>query len=172
MQIFDDSFVSAPSSHDDVHATTLSPPDPASTMSRAVLRPVLQLRPPAAAAAWHRQSPAAAAATLMRPRVTARGFNSTPPIVETAATGAATASSPDPPPRAPQSPPVSVPATAPEVVRSLLPLLAAQPAHFVTVHIHGKPYLVTAGDRVKLPFRLQGVQPGDGLRINRASVLG
>lgn len=57
-------------------------------------------------------------------------------------------------------------------VRELLPLLAAQPSHFVTTHIHARPYLVTAGDIVRLPFQMPGVVPGDVLRLNRASAIG
>ena len=57
-------------------------------------------------------------------------------------------------------------------VRELLPLLAAQPSHYISAHIHGRPYLVTAGDIVRLPFRMPGVVPGDILRLNRASSLG
>lgn len=55
----------------------------------------------------------------------------------------------------------------------MLPLLRAQPGgHYITLHIHGRPYLVTLGDTVRLPFLMPGVQPGDVLRLNRASVLG
>lgn len=57
-------------------------------------------------------------------------------------------------------------------VRTLLPLLAAQPSHYITIHIHGRPYLVTNGDQVRLPFRMPHVVPGDILRLNRASILG
>ncbi|KAL1879126.1 hypothetical protein VTK73DRAFT_7245 [Phialemonium thermophilum] len=57
-------------------------------------------------------------------------------------------------------------------VRTLLPLLAAQPGHYITVHIHGRPYLVTAGDQIRLPFKMPGVVPGDVLRLNRAVALG
>ena len=57
-------------------------------------------------------------------------------------------------------------------VTELLPLLAAQPSHFISAHIHGRPYLVTAGDTVRLPFRMPGVLPGDVLRLTRASSLG
>lgn len=57
-------------------------------------------------------------------------------------------------------------------VKTLLPFLAAQPGHYITVHIHGFPYLVQEGDRIRLPFRMPGVLPGDVLRLNRASVLG
>lgn len=68
----------------------------------------------------------------------------------------------------------ATPATAPldESVKSLLPLLRAQPGHYVTAHIHGFPYLVTPGDEVRLPFKMPGVVPGDVLRLDRASVLG
>lgn len=54
----------------------------------------------------------------------------------------------------------------------LLPLLRAQPEHYITVHIHARPYLVTPGDIVRLPFLMPGVHPGDVLRLNRASTLG
>lgn len=55
----------------------------------------------------------------------------------------------------------------------MLPLLRAQPGgHYVTLHIHGRPYLVTPGDEIRLPFLMPGVRPGDVLRLNRASVLG
>ncbi|KAI0484672.1 ribosomal protein L21-like protein [Xylariaceae sp. FL0804] len=58
-------------------------------------------------------------------------------------------------------------------VMQLLPLLRAQPGpHYATVHVHGRPYLVTAGDRVRLPFRMAGVAPGDVLRLTCASALG
>jgi large subunit ribosomal protein L21 len=57
-------------------------------------------------------------------------------------------------------------------VKELLPLLAAQPEHYITAHLHGRPYLVTAGDIVRLPFRMPGVLPGDILRLNRASNIG
>lgn len=57
-------------------------------------------------------------------------------------------------------------------MRALLPLLAAQPGHYITVHIHGRAYLVTEGDSVRLPFKMPGVAPGDVLRLTRASALG
>ncbi|PQE12829.1 Aconitate hydratase protein [Rutstroemia sp. NJR-2017a BBW] len=54
----------------------------------------------------------------------------------------------------------------------MLPLLAVQPSHFISAHIYDRPYLVTAGDIVRLPFLMPGVSPGDVLRLNRASSLG
>jgi hypothetical protein len=57
-------------------------------------------------------------------------------------------------------------------IRQLLPLLKAQAPHYLRAHIHGKPYLVTSGDTVRLPFLMHGVLPGDVLRLNRATLLG
>lgn len=60
----------------------------------------------------------------------------------------------------------------PAALAASLPLLAAQPSHYVTIHIHGRPYLVTPGDSIRLPFKMPSVVPGDVLRLNRASALG
>lgn len=57
-------------------------------------------------------------------------------------------------------------------IRELLPLLHTQPAHYATIHIHGRPYLLTAGDTVRLPFLMPDVKPGDVLRLNRATHVG
>jgi large subunit ribosomal protein L21 len=57
-------------------------------------------------------------------------------------------------------------------IRTLLPLLHLQPAHYITAHIHGHPYLLTAGDTLRLPFRMPHVVPGDVLRLNRATHIG
>ena len=57
-------------------------------------------------------------------------------------------------------------------LQNLLPALHAQPPHYITTHIHRFPYLLTAGDTLRLPFHLHGVSPGDILRFNRASLLG
>ncbi|KAI9772152.1 MAG: hypothetical protein M1835_006321 [Candelina submexicana] len=59
-----------------------------------------------------------------------------------------------------------------ESVKDLLPLLRAQTPHYVTIHIHGRPYLLTAGDVLRLPFLMPSVIPGDILRLNRAVHLG
>lgn len=78
-----------------------------------------------------------------------------------------------PPSRSPPLQPPPVPTTPiPQAVKDALPLLRAQPSHYITFHIHGRPYLVTPGDTVRLPFQMPGVSPGDVLRLNRASVLG
>jgi hypothetical protein len=53
-----------------------------------------------------------------------------------------------------------------------LPLLTAQSPHYITAHLHDRPYLLTAGDQLRLPFLMPRVKPGDVLRFNRASVLG
>ncbi|KAH7086907.1 hypothetical protein FB567DRAFT_54990 [Paraphoma chrysanthemicola] len=57
-------------------------------------------------------------------------------------------------------------------IRQLLPLLHAQPSHYVTAHIHGHPYLLTKGDTLRLPFLMPHVRPGDVLRLNRATHIG
>ncbi|KAF2468126.1 uncharacterized protein BDR25DRAFT_57903 [Lindgomyces ingoldianus] len=57
-------------------------------------------------------------------------------------------------------------------IRQLLPLLYSQPSHYLTIHIHGRPYLLTQGDTVRLPFLMPKVQPGDLLRLNRATHIG
>ncbi|ETN43268.1 uncharacterized protein HMPREF1541_02427 [Cyphellophora europaea CBS 101466] len=57
-------------------------------------------------------------------------------------------------------------------IQALLPALHAQRPHYLTVHVHRFPYLLTAGDLVRLPFHMHGVSPGDILRLNRASLLG
>ncbi|CCC06038.1 hypothetical protein SMACR_00254 [Sordaria macrospora] len=150
-------------------------------MSRALLRSVLELRTPVtrlppsfllpfrpaaapAARFLHQtvqqveptsQSDAAAAATL---------FKASPPNATITTTTTTTPTTPEAVPSTPS--PIS------QQVKELLPVLAAQPGHYTTIHIHGKPYLVTEGDTVKLPFKMPGVAPGDVLRLNRASVIG
>ncbi|GME22236.1 putative aconitate hydratase protein [Neofusicoccum parvum] len=57
-------------------------------------------------------------------------------------------------------------------VKELLPLLQAQKPHYITAHIHAKPYLLTAGDTLRLPFLMPDVKPGDVLRLNCATILG
>ncbi|APA06140.1 hypothetical protein sscle_01g009100 [Sclerotinia sclerotiorum 1980 UF-70] len=73
-------------------------------------------------------------------------------------------------------PVTSIPSVAPlslsPSVKEMLPFLTAQPSHFITTHIYSRPYLVTVGDTVRLPFRMPGVVPGDVLRLNTASSIG
>ncbi|EOA86401.1 hypothetical protein ACJQWK_05906 [Exserohilum turcicum] len=57
-------------------------------------------------------------------------------------------------------------------IRNLLPLLQTQPEHYITAHIHGRPYLLTRGDTLRLPFQMPHVRPGDILRLNRATHIG
>lgn len=42
----------------------------------------------------------------------------------------------------------------------------------MTIHLHGRPYLVTKGDTIRLPFLMPHVKPGDILRLNRATHIG
>lgn len=55
---------------------------------------------------------------------------------------------------------------------SLLPLLAAQHPHYITAHLHARPYLLTEGDTLRLPFHLPHAPSGTILRLNRASTIG
>ncbi|KAF2707492.1 hypothetical protein K504DRAFT_457988 [Pleomassaria siparia CBS 279.74] len=57
-------------------------------------------------------------------------------------------------------------------IRHLLPLLHTQPSHYLTIHLHGHPYLITKGDTVRLPFLMPNVKPGDVLRLDRATHIG
>lgn len=139
-------------------------------MSRALLRSTLGLRAtPWCARPSPSSIPGAAALT--------RSFNSTTPIVEPVPQNHIN-NAPNPtadhvrPLAFKKSHPESPPAPIADSVRNLLPFLAAQPGHYITVHIHGFPYLVQQGDEIRLPFRMPGVQPGDVLRLNRASVIG
>lgn len=62
-----------------------------------------------------------------------------------------------------------------EVTESLmarLPHLAGQKPHYIVAHLHARPYLLTEGDHLRLPFLMPKVQTGDVLRFNRASALG
>lgn len=54
----------------------------------------------------------------------------------------------------------------------LLPLLAAQPPYYIVAHLHNRPYLLTTGDILRLPFHLPNAVPGTILRLNRASAIG
>ncbi|KAL5416171.1 hypothetical protein PMIN03_002209 [Paraphaeosphaeria minitans] len=88
------------------------------------------------------------------------------------------------PPSPPHIPPSSTVPAAPNArqdvvtthltpsIRQLLPLLTSQPAHYITAHIHGHPYLLTPGDTLRLPFLMPNVEAGDVLRLNRATHIG
>ncbi|KAI1467475.1 ribosomal protein L21-like protein [Daldinia caldariorum] len=145
-------------------------------MSRSLLRSVLELRTPitrlppplllpirarslATTAARHNSEPTTSpSATHTQTTV--------PPIAPSKPPSSSSSSSPTPTPSAGTTPTTST------SVAQFLPLLRAQPAHYITVLIHGRPYLVTQGDRIRLPFLMHGVLPGDVLRLDRASTLG
>jgi large subunit ribosomal protein L21 len=89
-----------------------------------------------------------------------------PKKVDTPVSSATTTA--DSAPQLPSPGPVDI---SPEV-REMLPLLRAQGSHYITAHIHAKSYLLTQGDTVRLPFNMKGVEPGDVLRLNRATAFG
>ncbi|OTB19604.1 hypothetical protein K445DRAFT_313386 [Daldinia sp. EC12] len=147
-------------------------------MSRSLLRSVLELRTPIT-----RLPP-----TFLLPirarslATTAARHNTVEPTTPPSATPTQTTVPPIAPSKPPPTPsssspsqiqthPPSGPATSTSVPE-LFPLLRAQPSHYITVLIHGRPYLVTEGDRIRLPFLMHDVLPGDVLRLDRASTLG
>ena len=77
-----------------------------------------------------------------------------------------------PPPKQPIPPTFDTPLTVTKSVLETLPLLTSQKPHYITAHLHDRPYLITEGDHLRLPFLMPNVQPGDVLRFNRVSVLG
>ncbi|KAK2593823.1 hypothetical protein QQS21_008481 [Conoideocrella luteorostrata] len=139
-------------------------------MSRALLRSVLELRAPPTST------------RIIRPTFAllpqhSRSFNSTTPIIEPALQPHVN-NAPNPtedqvrPLAFKKSHPTAPPTPIQDSVKNLLPFLVAQPGHYITIHIHGFPYLVQEGDQIRLPFRMPGVLPGDILRLNRASIIG
>ncbi|KAK0337218.1 hypothetical protein LTR91_004278 [Friedmanniomyces endolithicus] len=76
------------------------------------------------------------------------------------------------PSSAPQPSATTSPPALSDSVRELLPVLEAQTPHYIAAHLYDRPYLLTQGDTVRLPFFMKGVEPGDVLRLNRATVLG
>ncbi|KAI1920623.1 hypothetical protein LOZ58_004563 [Ophidiomyces ophidiicola] len=77
-----------------------------------------------------------------------------------------------PSPKAPIPPTFTEPVSVTDTILNLLPHLTSQSPHYVTAHIHARPYLLTVGDTVRLPFLMPDVETGDIIRLNRASVLG
>ncbi|XXG98668.1 60S acidic ribosomal protein P2 [Hypoxylon texense] len=148
-------------------------------MSRSLLRSVLELRTPIT-----RLPP-----TFLLP-IRARGLTTTTPtqnadpVVPPSAASTQTTVPPIAPTPSRPSEKTTLPSsllqsssssptpTTSASVAELFPLLRAQPSHYLTVHVHGRPYLVTEGDRVRLPFLMHGVVPGDVLRLDRASTIG
>nr|POF26170.1 homocitrate dehydratase, mitochondrial [Quercus suber] len=57
-------------------------------------------------------------------------------------------------------------------VRELLPHLQAQSPHYISAHLYDRPYILTQGDTLRLPFLMKGVEPGDVLRLNCATFIG
>ncbi|TPX08791.1 uncharacterized protein E0L32_009731 [Thyridium curvatum] len=147
-------------------------------MSKHILRSALELRAPITRRLFlssQCQQPRAAAVAAAPLPAARRLFNTTPshtPSQQQPPTDAAASSSSSPPTTTTTAPTATTPAPS-ENLRTLLPLLAAQPGgRYATVHVHGRPYLVTQGDSIRLPFRMPGVRPGDVLRLDRATSLG
>ncbi|KAK4103166.1 hypothetical protein N658DRAFT_494493, partial [Parathielavia hyrcaniae] len=153
-------------------------------MSRVLLRPALELRAPVTRLVQSIRPTTTTPLLGAAATTPVRFFNQTaqhveqpthpdPAVVANAATSSSLASQQQPPlstRHQPLAPPTTTPLS--DSVRALLPALAAQPGHYITILVHGVPYLVTEGDSVRLPFKMPGVEPGDVLRLNRATALG
>ncbi|KEQ64994.1 uncharacterized protein M437DRAFT_43557 [Aureobasidium melanogenum CBS 110374] len=104
-------------------------------------------------------------------------LNSSAAKVDSPPKSTATATAPPSANHAPASAPkLPTPSQSPpalsDSVRELLPVLRAQGPHYITAHIYDRPYLLTEGDTLRVPFLMHGVQPGDILRLTHASSLG
>ncbi|TGJ87492.1 hypothetical protein E0Z10_g1308 [Xylaria hypoxylon] len=140
-------------------------------MSRSLLRSVLELRTPLTHLPPAFLLPSRALSTT---RTAMQNLDpARPPPQASALPSASTITSPNPPSSAQKQAPTAPPtAEATASLSQLFPLLRAQPRHYITAHIHERPYLVTEGDQIRLPFKMPGVLPGDVLRLDRASILG
>ncbi|KAJ5299889.1 hypothetical protein N7476_011446 [Penicillium atrosanguineum] len=72
----------------------------------------------------------------------------------------------------PVAPSFDSPLKVTKSLMSSLPHLAGQSPHYVVAELHARPYLLTEGDHIRLPFLMPNVKTGDILRFNRASALG
>ncbi|EMC93588.1 hypothetical protein BAUCODRAFT_52000, partial [Baudoinia panamericana UAMH 10762] len=75
-------------------------------------------------------------------------------------------------PELPAANATSSPPALSQSVRELLPVLQAQGPHYIVAHLYDRPYLLTQGDTLRLPFHMKDVEPGDILRLDRASIIG
>ncbi|KAJ5455254.1 hypothetical protein N7475_010375 [Penicillium sp. IBT 31633x] len=72
----------------------------------------------------------------------------------------------------PVAPTFTSPLKVTKSLMSQLPHLAGQKPHYVVAQLHARPYLLTEGDHLRLPFLMPKVKAGDILRFNRASAIG
>ncbi|KAJ5884861.1 hypothetical protein N7495_009371 [Penicillium taxi] len=72
----------------------------------------------------------------------------------------------------PVAPTFDSPIQVTKSLMSQLPHLVGQTPHYVVAELHARPYLLTEGDHLRLPFLMPKVKTGDILRLNRATALG
>lgn len=72
----------------------------------------------------------------------------------------------------PVAPSFDAPIEVTKSLMSTLPHLVGQSPHYVVAELHARPFLLTEGDHLRLPFLMPNVKPGDVLRFNRASAVG
>ncbi|KAI1329807.1 ribosomal protein L21-like protein [Xylariaceae sp. FL0255] len=138
-------------------------------MSRSLLRSVLGLRTPFTRLPPSFLLPIRALSTTPVPSA---ATTIETPTAQQPITSPKSTKQPPPTRSAPTTPSAPFTASQDASITTLLPILRAQPNHYITIHIHEKPYLVTPGDQIRLPFLMPGVLPGDVLRLDRASILG
>ena len=151
------------------------PPPPLRRRSSSSSSRPSPLPPPPATALPAREPPPPAEHTTSTASTASTGTSttssSTSSTASTASTTSTTSTTPTTPTTAAAATATTSTAHSAETL-ALLPLLRAQPLHYITIHIHRFPFLVTVGDVVTLPFRLKGVIPGQTLRLTHASVIG
>lgn len=149
-------------------------------LRRVLLQPPAQssILPPAFLLPWHAQLSTATNTTSQPPPATAFKPQKPSPATPSAATipslplaPSNTAHQHSGLPLSPQPRPTA-PAPTLKPPPPLLTSLAAQPPHYIIAHLHARPYLLTAGDKLRLPFYLANAPIGTILRFNRASALG
>lgn len=148
---------------------------PALTRALALAQPLEQMNPLRTARLF---TPGLryASSTTTSTTTTTSPTHPTEPLSATPRAQTSTPSAPSashlPPTKQPLPPTFTAPLQVSQSLLDKLPLLTAQSPHYITAHLHDRPYLLTAGDQLRLPFLMPRVKPGDVLRFNRASVLG
>ncbi|GES57588.1 aconitate hydratase [Aspergillus terreus] len=150
---------------------------PALTRALALAQPLEQMNPLRTARPASLFTPGlryASSTTTSSTTTTANPTHPTEPLSATPRAQTSTPSAPQhlPPTKQPLPPTFTAPLQVSQSLLDKLPLLTAQSPHYITAHLHDRPYLLTAGDQLRLPFLMPRVKPGDVLRFNRASVLG
>ncbi|KAL4969474.1 mitochondrial 54S ribosomal protein bL21m [Aspergillus stella-maris] len=151
-----------------------------STLTRALALPLEQAARPsftntALRAYLHQSTATTPPSQSTEPLSASPRAQSTPPLKRYKKPNSLTSNPPRvpiPETKQPIAPTFNAPLTVSQSLLDTLPHLTSQKPHYISAHLHDRPYLVTEGDQLRLPFLMPNVQVGDILRFNRASVLG